>query len=109
MVTLGGRGLRVRDPESVSSGAVPARLKGIANGSYMASVPLACAYRVRPDLADLRLTQCNMTDLDYGRRIGRHENRTPTLIKNRNSQVHGDSEVSSGEEFGRAGSEERTG
>ncbi len=50
-------------------------------------------------MAEFHLTQCNMTDLDYGRRIGGHEHRTPTLTKNRNSQVPGDLEISSGGEF----------
>ena len=43
-----------------------------------------------PELADFCLAQCNMTAVAYGPQIGRHENRTPTLIKYRNSQVHGD-------------------
>ena len=54
-------------------------------------------------LADFRPTQCNMTALDYGRQIGHHENWTPTLTKNRNSQVLGDSDISSGGEFGMSG------
>ena len=41
------------------------------------------------------LSQCNLTALDYGGRIGRHENR--------NSQVPGDSHISSGGEFGTLG------
>ncbi len=53
-----------------------------------------------PEMADFCLTQCNMTALDYGRRIGRHENRTPTLMENRNSQVLGDSDISSEGVFG---------
>lgn len=51
-------------------------------------------------MADSRLTQCNLTALDYGRRIGRHENRSSTLTENRSSQVHGDSDISSEGEFG---------
>jgi hypothetical protein len=54
----------------------------------------------RPEVADSRLAQCKMTALDYGRRIGRHEKRTPALTKNRNSQVRGDSDISSEGEFG---------
>ncbi len=38
-----------------------------------------------------------MTALDYGRQIDRHENRTPTLMENRNSQDLGDSDIRSGE------------
>ena len=44
-----------------------------------------------------------MTAVAYGPQIGRHENRTPTVIKNRNSQVHGDSGISSGGEFEEVG------
>ena len=44
----------------------------------------------RPFLADFRLTQSNMTALEYGRRLGRDEHWTPTLTENRSSQVHGD-------------------
>jgi len=53
-----------------------------------------------PELADFRLAQCNMTALDCGWGIGRHENRSSTLTENRSSQVHGDSHISSGREFG---------
>ena len=51
-------------------------------------------------MADLRPTQCNMTALDRGWQIGRHEKQTPTFTENRNSQVRGDSDISSGGEFG---------
>ncbi len=48
-----------------------------------------------PLLADFGLTQCNMTVLNCGRWIDRHENR--------NSEVRGDSDISSGGEFGMSG------
>jgi len=51
-------------------------------------------------LADFRLTQRSMTTPDCGWRIGRHENRSSTLTENRSSQVRGDSDISSGGEFG---------
>jgi hypothetical protein len=54
-------------------------------------------------MADSGLTQCNLTAQNYGRRIGGHENWTPTLTENRNSQVHRDSDISSGREFGTSG------
>ena len=41
-----------------------------------------------------------MTAQDYGRRIDRHENRTPTFMENRNSQVPGDYDISSRGAFG---------
>ncbi len=38
----------------------------------------------------IRLTQRDLTAVAYGPQIRRHENRTPTLTKNRDSQVPGD-------------------
>ena len=57
-------------------------------------------YAECPEVADFCLTQRNMTARDYGRRIGRHEHRTPTFTKNRNSQVPGDAHTSSRGAFG---------
>jgi hypothetical protein len=56
--------------------------------------------RLLPVLPDFRPTQSNMTAQDYGWQIGQHENRTPRFTENRNSQVRGGSEISSGGEFG---------
>ncbi len=51
MVTLGGRGLRVRDPENVSSEASPGAHMLDANDCYAVFARLASAYSVRPFMA----------------------------------------------------------
>ncbi len=63
-------------------GANPATALHNANVRSELRAPVGGVVGVIPLLADSGLTQCNLTALDYGRRIGRHENR--------DSQVRGD-------------------